>query len=559
MKIENSIKDILKKALKDLGVTDDVNIELNPPSKPEFGDFATNIAMVLAKSLKKSPLIIAEDIKKSLASHPDLFLSVEVAKPGFINLKIHPKIWVEELLPIYERKENFGESDEFKSKKALVEFVSANPTGPLHVGHGRGAVVGDTIARLLKKVGYQVDKEYYVNDGGIQIQTLGRSVYLRYLELKGEKIDFPEDGYQGEYIKDLAKDLLKDKEKYQDESEDKLIQTFGQIAATIILDQIKDELRALDIEFDLTFYESSLYKTNQVDQVIKELADKDLSYEKEEALWLKSTEFGDDKDRVLKKKDGEFTYLTPDIAYHLNKFNRNYDFLVNVWGGDHAGYGARLKAALKGLERDVDKINLVFIQMVSLIKDGEPLSMSTRKAQGEDLINVVGDVGKDATRYFFLMRSYQSQLEFDVDLAKKQSSDNPVYYIQYAHARICSILSKAKDLNIGNGDWPEYQEEFKNHLNLPEEIQLIQKIISFPDFLKRAASDLAPHRLTVFALELARGFQSYYDKARSDQSYRVIQEDNPQLTLAKLFLIASIRQVIQNSLYILGVSAPKKM
>lgn len=554
--LKEQIVNLFEESLKQFSLNEKVSIELTLPSKPEFGDFATNIAMKLAKPLKKSPRDIAQKIiaiveKNSLIDH------IEMAGPGFINLRLVKMAWVRELKPIIDQRENYGKNSHFSSQRVLVEFVSANPTGPLHIGHGRGAVVGDTISRLLEFAGYDVDREYYVNDGGIQIQTLGRSVYLRGLELKGESIDFPEDAYQGDYIKDMAKAYL-DEGLDENKNESDLIDLFGKKAGSQILEEIKQELVDLKVKFSHTFYESSLYEEGKVEEVIKKLEEKDLTYEKDGALWIKSSEFGDDKDRVLKKKDGAYTYLTPDIAYHQNKYDRGYDRIVNVWGGDHAGYGARLKAALKGLGHDTDKINLVFIQMVSLIQDGNVISMSTRKDEGEYLSDVVHDVGSDVTRYFFLMRSYQSQLEFDVDLARKTSSENPVYYIQYAHARICSIFEKAKEMNINDDEIDRLDHSSLGHINLAEEILLIQKILEFPDLIQRSALDIAPHRLANYALDLVKTFQSYYDKGKSDSRYKVLSDDI-DFSKSKLYLLFCIRQVLRNTLRILGVSAPEKM
>ncbi|EKD41621.1 MAG: hypothetical protein ACD_73C00617G0001, partial [uncultured bacterium] len=413
-----------------------VEFQLEVPPEVSMGDFACNVAMMMAKKLKMKPREVAEKIKELVLKEADYIESIDIAGPGFLNVRIKNSSWIKSLKIIAEQKGKFGISKKFKNKKALIEFVSANPTGPLHVGHGRGAVVGDVLGNLLKAVGYTLTKEYYVNDGGIQINTLGKSVWFRMRELNGEKIEFPVEAYQGDYIKDIARELDARKDEFEGWDEARLIHYFGTYAGDKILDEIKADLANTGIVFDHYFFESTLYQEGKVNKTLEELEAKKLSYHKDNALFLQSTAFGDDKDRVLIKSDGNFTYLTPDIAYHRDKFSRGYDLLVNVWGADHAGYVSRLKAALKGLDYPVENFHVVLIQMVSLIKGGELLSMSTRRAQYETLEAVVKAVGRDIARYFFMMRSYNAQLDFDVELASKQSSENPVFYIQYCHARI---------------------------------------------------------------------------------------------------------------------------
>ncbi|OGP09234.1 MAG: arginine--tRNA ligase [Deltaproteobacteria bacterium GWA2_45_12] len=532
------------------------SLQVEVPADSKHGDFASNVAMVLTKALKKNPREIAQTIKDNIDLSDGMIGSVVIEGPGFLNFKLTQGFWIRALKIIDEQKKMFGVCQAYKGKKAMVEFVSANPTGPLHIGHGRNAVVGDTIARLLSAVGYEVTREYYVNDGGIQISTLGRSVYARYLQKQGVEVPFPEDGYQGDYIADIAAELLPRSAEFERMPRDQIIETFGRYAGDKILGEILEDLRRVGVQFDSIFQESSLYKQDKVRQTIDELKAKNLVYEQEGALWLRSTSFGDDKDRVLIKSDGSYTYLSPDIAYHRDKFKRGFDLLVNVWGADHAGYGPRLKAALLGLGYPADHLHLVFIQMVSLIREGETVSMSTRRATYETLEDVVKAVGKDVARYFFMMRSYQAQLEFDMELAKKETSENPVYYIQYAHARICSIFEKA--LEEQKIAVPAYKDEWSALLGLPEETEMAQLLLEYPESILKAASEITPHRVAHYALELARAFQSYYDKARSDDRYRVVGHDK-KTTQAKLFFLSCVRQVLQNAMHVLGIEAPEKM
>ena len=532
------------------------SLQVEVPADSKHGDFASNVAMVLTKALKKNPREIAQTIKDNIDLSDGMIGSVVIEGPGFLNFKLTQGFWIRALKIIDEQKKMFGVCQAYKGKKAMVEFVSANPTGPLHIGHGRNAVVGDTIARLLSAVGYEVTREYYVNDGGIQISTLGRSVYARYLQKQGVEVPFPEDGYQGDYIADIAAELLPRSAEFERMPRDQIIETFGRYAGDKILGEILEDLRRVGVQFDSVFCESSLYKQDKVRQTIDELKAKNLVYEQEGALWLRSTSFGDEKDRVLIKSDGSYTYLSPDISYHRDKFKRGFDLLVNVWGADHAGYGPRLKAALLGLGYPADHLHLVFIQMVSLIREGETVSMSTRRATYETLEDVVKAVGKDVARYFFMMRSYQAQLEFDMELAKKETSENPVYYIQYAHARICSIFEKA--LEEQKIAVPAYKDEWSALLGLPEETEMAQLLLEYPESILKAASEITPHGVAHYALELARAFQSYYDKARSDDRYRVVGHDK-KTTQAKLFFLSCVRQVLQNTMYVLGIEAPEKM
>lgn len=551
--IIKKIKTVLKDAL---GVVD-VDVVLEIPQNPDHGNYATNVAMQLAKTLKQKPRDIAAALFTHLMSDSDgLFETVQVAGPGFLNFTLGPSCYDLILKDILTLGDAYGRSKKFVGKKALVEFVSANPTGPLHVGHGRGAVVGDTLAGLLKAAGYEVHKEYYVNDGGIQINTLGRSVWLRHQQMKGQDIEFPEDCYQGEYIKDIASSTEVGRIIVSETDPDRLIYSLGTDAGNRILEEIKDDLRQTGVTHDAYFFESSLYRDGFVDHTLKELKRKGVTYEQEGALWLKSTAYGDDKDRVLIKSDKTNTYLLPDIAYHEYKYKRGFDLMVNVFGADHAGYIARLKAALTGLGYDAGKLHVAFIQMVNLIKAGQMVSMSTRRATYETLAAVRNEVGKDVVRYFFLMRSHNAQLDFDVELAKTQSQDNPVYYVQYAHARICAIFRKAKDEGL---EVPEsLSETTVKQLSLKEERRLLFKMSQYPQAVLTAATHLEPHRITYYILELAREFQYYYAQAKMDDRYKIVSA-HKELSLARLVLLKALKSVMQNAFAILGITAPETM
>jgi len=431
-----------------------------------------------------------------------------------------------------------------------VEFVSANPTGPLHIGHARGAVVGDVISNLLKTSGYKVAKEYYINDAGNQMNNLGKSVLLRYRELLGEKIDFPESCYRGEYIKDIAGKIIKDEgEKYLNTDELSAINYFTSIAGRVILEEIKADLKDFGVVFDEYFSEKELYKNDGVTKLLDKLQKKGFVYSDGETLWFKTTDFGDEKDRVVVRKNGEPTYFAADIAYHQNKFDRGFETVIDIWGADHHGYMPRMRAGIQALGHNKESLKIILVQLVNLLRGGVPAAMSTRSGEFVTLREVLDEVGRDAARYNFLMRRSDSHLDFDLEVAKKQSNENPVYYVQYAHARICSILKMAQERGI---DMPAYIDTDLSLLNEPEEKSLIKMLVRYPETVHGAAKSLEPHRIPFYLNELAGVFHSYYNKNK------VISEDN-RLTAARLFLIMMIRIVLENALDILGVSAPQKM
>ncbi len=550
---EKSIQTCLDANLFEIDAIPEVNIEKT--KRPEHGDLACNVAMILASKLKKNPLEIAEAISHNIPKDNELIESVGVARPGFINIVIKPGVYLKELNEITTQNSKFGQQNLGQGQKVQVEFVSANPTGPLHIGHGRGAVYGDVLGNILKQVGYDVSKEYYVNNAGNQIQTLGRSIYLRILELKDQKIEFPEECYQGNYIIEIAKELNQNAaQKIDGMSETQAIEFCGEYGADKILDEIREDLKATGVLHDEYFFENHLHTDAAVERALQELKKHNCLEEKEGALWFTSTDFGDDKDRVLKKSDGALTYFATDIAYHKNKYDRGFERIIDVLGADHGGYVKRMQASVQALGHAKESLNIVLIQLVNLIKAGELVSMSTRKATYETLQDVREQVGKDVCRYFFLMRSHNAQLDFDLELAKKETAENPVFYIQYAHARICSVFEKAGEKGIQ----ADFDQVDPSQLKLPEEVKLARMLGEYPQILAKCASSLEPHHLAFYLLELAKCFQGYYSKGKDDQRYVILAQEK-NITNSKLFLLKSCQIVLQNGLKVLGISAPEHM
>jgi arginyl-tRNA synthetase len=525
-------------------------IEVEAPANPQHGDYAANAAMILASQAKLNPRKIAQIILENLSDPENIVEKTQIAGPGFINFFIKDSIWHERLKNIDESKENFGCLNYGNGKKVQVEFVSANPTGPLHIGHARGAVVGDVISNLLTKAGYNISREYYINDAGNQMNNLGKSVLLRYRELNGEKIEFPETCYRGDYIKDISGEILKrEGDKYLHANEEETIGYFTGLAGKSILEEIKIDLKDFGVIFDEYFSEKELYKNDGVAKLLEKLQKQGFIYSDGEALWFKTTSFGDDKDRVVVRKNSEPTYFAADIAYHQNKFSRGFEMVIDIWGADHHGYMPRMWAGIQALGHDKNALKIILVQLVNLLRDGEPIAMSTRSGEFVTLREVLDEVGKDAARYNFLMRRSDSHLDFDLELAKKQSNENPVFYVQYAHARICSILKMAQERGLA---LPDYADIDPALLSEPEEKTLIKMLVRYPEIIYGASISLEPHRITFYLNELAGIFHSYYNKNK------VISENQP-LTAARLFLTKAIRIVLQNALRILGVSAPDKM
>jgi arginyl-tRNA synthetase len=525
-------------------------VELETTRDPAHGDYATNIAMILSSRLRTNPRQIAKMICDHLHGNDEIIAKVEIAGPGFINFFIRDEVWQGALEKVDREGERYGYSEIGKGQRVQVEFVSANPTGPLHIGHARGAVVGDVLANILRATGYEVSREYYINDAGNQMFNLGRSVLYRYYELLGREIVFPESCYQGDYITEIAKEIIAGEGKaYLDRLEEETIPYFTDHAAAIILDGIKEDLSKFGVVFDLYFSERELYKDDGVAVILRDLAEQGHIYREEGTLWFRTTAFGDEKDRVVVRQNGDPTYFAADIAYHKNKYERGFSRVIDIWGADHHGYLPRMSAGIQALGYSPDALKIVLVQLVSLLRGGKPVGMSTRSGEFVTLREVVEEVGKDAARYNFLMRRTDSPLDFDLELAKQQSNENPVYYVQYAHARIASILRLAAERGFLV---PPYGEVNLSLLNLPEELALIKALTRFPEVVAGAANSLEPHRLTFFLNDLASLFHSYYNK------YKVISEDD-SLTKARIFLMNILLIVLKNDLKLLGVSAPDKM
>ncbi|MBU1487738.1 arginine--tRNA ligase [bacterium] len=540
---------LIKEEIKGLGLTEDdlpQGLTVESPKNLSFGDISTNISFLLAKRLKSSPFKIATDLAALITPDNELLEKVEVAGGGFLNFFLAKKKLQEIVVEIEEKGALFGSSKMGAGQKVLVEFVSANPTGPLHIGHGRGAVLGDTLANIFSFLGYQVAREYYVNDTGRQIKTLGDSLRARYLEVLGEGAAFPEDGYRGRYLLEMAEALAKDNGRALEEKDEK---AFGRLAAEEILKEIKATLSSFRVSFDSWPRETDLYGSGRVKEAVGLLEDKGHLYRKDGAVWLRSTKAGDEKDRVLIRENGQPTYLTADIAYHLDKFSRGYDRLIDIWGADHHGYVDRLKAAISFLGRRKEDLTIQLYQLVRLLREGAPVPMSTRAGEFVTLKEVIDEVGTDAARFFLLLCGSGAHLDFDLELAKKTSKENPVYYVQYAHARICSIFNQAKEKEIEPLEGKKCNLDL---LGLPAERALMVKLAYFPDEVKISAKTLSPHRLTTYLMELASIFHNYY------RFNKVIGEDK-ELTGSRLCLINAVRIVMGNALSLLGISAPSKM
>ncbi|MDR3113051.1 MAG: arginine--tRNA ligase [Endomicrobium sp.] len=540
-RLENLIGDYAKSKVND----EKINFYVEVPPKNIAADFAVNAGMLIAKKIKANPRMVAGEIIALIEKEMPEAAKVETAGAGFINLTLKNEVLYNELEAILAKKSEYGKLQSNNKETVMVEFVSANPTGPLHIGHGRGAAIGDSLARVLKHLGYDVAKEYYLNDVGNQMLVLSESVKVRYRQLKGEEIPFLDDGYKGNYIKDTAKRLI-DEGKNIDEI------NFKEEAVKDILAGIKSDLKDFGVIFDVWFSEKTIAAQKnpdgktEVDKACAFLKSKGDAYEQDGALWLASTKFGDDKDRVLKRADGRYTYLASDVAYHKNKHERGFSKLVNLWGADHHGYVARINACIQMLGLPKEALKVVLYQLVSLVRNGKPVSMSTRSGEFITLKEVVCEAGKDACRFFFLLRAPDSQLEFDLELAKKQSSENPVFYVQYVNARCNSIIRESKSRNdiCAEPDFSLLKEK--------EERDLIKQLSAFCDTLSVCEKTMSPHHFTSYLMELADIYHKFYEKRR-------VLTENCALTSARLKLIEAVMIIIKNGLGLLGVSAPEKM
>jgi arginyl-tRNA synthetase len=528
-------------------------IELDIPNLPQHGDYATNVAFGLTRQLRRNPREIAAQIVANIKDSQQIIQRTEIAGPGFINFFIQPPAWHEVLLQILSDPAAYGYQDLGNGKRVQVEFVSANPTGPLHIGHGRGAATGDVLANILAACGYLVEREYYINDAGNQMDTLGRSLYYRYREVLGEDIEFPEGHYQGDYMRDLARDFMQQAGKqYQNSPLDEVLSVFTRFAGDRILDGIRDDLESFGVHLKNWFSEQALHDADAIQRTIDDLTARGYVYESDSARWFRSTAFGDEKDRVVIRSNGVSTYFAADLAYHRDKFERGFDTIIDIWGADHHGYVERMLAGAQALGRERDDLRIILVQLVNLLRAGKPVAMSTRAGEFVTLREVIDEVGKDAARFIFLTRRSDSPLDFDLDVAKSQSNDNPVYYVQYAHARLCSIFEVAKERGIEYHRPNGGNSSLLKGLTLPEELNIIKLLGEYPQVLSKCATALEPHVIPYYLHELVSLFHSYYNHNR------VLGED-PALTQARLAMADAIRIVIHNAMELLGVSAPEKM
>jgi arginyl-tRNA synthetase len=555
------------------------------PKRPEWGDFSCNVAMTLASTVRQSPLKVAGELATSLREQfPELFQRIDVAAPGFLNLTLHPMRWMEVLESIQDQGAFYGASSIGNGKRVLLEFVSANPTGPLHVGHGRGAALGQAIASLLASAGFSVSREFYINDAGRQLQLLGRSVYARYREYWGKDSSFPEDGYHGEYIKSLAESVAQTHgEALLENSPDQAETVCAQVASQILLEGIKKDLANFGVKFETWFSEASLHSKGLVQLTLDALRERGLIKDEDGALWFRSSEFGDEKDRVLKKQDGSYTYLAADMAYHRDKLARGFDTLINIWGADHHGYIPRMEATVQAVGHSKESLKVVLVQMVSLLRGTQKIEMSKRAGEFVTLREVVEEVGSDAAKFFFLMRRADTHLDFDLELAKRQSSDNPVYYVQYAHARLASLFRVAQERQV---PLPAIHDVDQTLLLHEEELRLIKILAQYPLIIEDSAVALEPHRVTFYLQELAAQLHSYYNKHRvlppvesgvksegglqdvpwetngkalGSEKESVHDPHPPALTAARLALLRQVQTVLRNGLTVLGMASPEKM
>jgi arginyl-tRNA synthetase len=555
MRLKKTLRDLITTAVETARNAGELAFDALPafdveaPKQAGHGDLATNLALVLAKQAKLPPRKVAEILVSCLDAPDGMLQKTEIAGPGFINFFVADAFWYGVIPEIHGLGPSYGDSDLGAGQKVQVEFVSANPTGPLHIGHGRGAALGDALANLLAATGHEVVREYYINDVGNQILTLGKSLYFRLRELQGEVIEFPEDGYQGGYMKDLARDYLAQGRPAPPApaAEETLIE-LGRYAGDTILNEIKQDLEDFGIRFDNWFSETELYRRGLVEQSFDLLKERGCLYEAEGALWFKATEFGDEKDRVVRRSNGATTYFASDVAYHALKFQQGYDLVVDIWGADHHGYVPRLQAAAQALGFK-GRLKVILVQLVSLLRRGEPVAMTTRGGTFVTLREVLDEVGKDAARFIFLTRRPDSQLEFDLEVAKQQSNENPVYYVQYAYARLASVFRQAEAQEIPVS---EPDPQLFPRLALSEELALLKLLAGYPELVEAAARNLEPHRITYFLTELASQLHSYYYK------HRFITEDQ-ELTRARLGLVAQVKTVLAHGLKILGVETPETM
>jgi arginyl-tRNA synthetase len=556
MNIVEQVQEKLKQEIKAAVVKANLATEeqipdviLETPKEKAHGDYSTNMAMQLARVAKKAPRMIAEELIAHFDRSKASIEKIELAGPGFINFYMNNSYLTDLIPTILEAGEKYGESMVGNGQKIQVEFVSANPTGDLHLGHARGAAVGDSLCNVLAKAGYDVSREYYINDAGNQINNLALSVEARYFQALGLEREMPEDGYHGADIIGIGKNLAEEfGDKYVNVDEKERFDFFREYGLKVEMAKLKKDLEDFRVGFDVWFSETSLYQNGKIDEALDALRKTGYIFEEEGATWLRSTDFGDDKNRVLIKNDGSYTYLTPDIAYHKDKLNRGFEKLINIWGADHHGYIPRMKAAIQALGYDRDALEVEIIQLVHLYKNGEKMKMSKRTGKAVTMRDLVDEVGLDAVRYFFAMRSSDTHMDFDLDLAVSESNENPVFYAQYAHARISSILRQGEEQGIQASSEADFTQ-----IGAEKEIELLKKLGEFPAAVGEAALKRMPHRVTNYIFDLASTFHSFYN------AEKVLDSDNLDRTKARLALIKTVKITLKNALALIGVSAPEKM
>jgi len=550
--VKERLKEEIKAAVIKAGLAEEAQIPevlLELPKEKAHGDYATNMAMQLARVAKKAPRMIAEDIVANFDKQKGSIDKIEIAGPGFINFYMNNSYLTDLIPSILKAGTSYGETNIGNNEKVQVEFVSANPTGDLHLGHARGAAVGDSLCNVLAKAGYDVSREYYINDAGNQINNLALSVEARYFQALGKDAEMPEDGYHGEDIIGIGKKLAEEHgDKFVEQSSDERLAFFREYGLKYEMAKLKADLEEFRVPFDVWYSETSLYHNGKIDNALAALKEKGHIYEEEGATWFRSTTFGDDKDRVLIKNDGSYTYLTPDIAYHKDKLDRGFTKLINVWGADHHGYIPRMKAAIEALGYGKDTLEVEIIQLVHLYKNGEKMKMSKRTGKAVTMRDLIEEVGLDAVRYFFAMRSADTHMDFDLDLAVSKSNENPVYYAQYAHARICSMLRQGEEQGLS------YEENLKlDEITSEKEFDLLKKLGEFPQAVTEAAQKRIPHRITNYIYDLASTLHSFYN------AEKVLDPENTEKSRARLGLMKATQVTLQNALTIIGVSAPEKM
>lgn len=555
-KLDRILKAALKKCIKEKQFLDTEvpNYVIEIPNNPDHGHFATNLPMTLASSQKRPPRAIAEILAKHLNEDKSFIDKVEIAGPGFINFTLSKKEWFRFLETVVSLKDDYGRSDLGAGEKIMIEFVSANPTGPLHLGHGRGAALGDTLCRILSFTGFEVGREFYINDAGQQIRLLGESIYSRWKQMSDPEYPFPENGYYGDYISDLAGEIS-GKKDLESMTADEIISLFAESGKEIMLEEIRKDLDDFGVSFDVWYKESDIYANGLLDQSLEAIKKRGKTFEKDGAVWIKTSSFGDDKDRVFQKSDGLYTYFASDIAYHLDKWKRGFTKVVNIWGADHHGYVQRMKAAMQANGIGETWFTALLIQLVKLWRGGQEIRMSKRAGKYVTLKELVDEVGVDAVRFVFLTKNHDSPIDFDIDIVKKQDSENPVYYVQYAHARICSIFRKAAGEGVTLG---EVDNHMLQRLALDEEMTLIRTMAEFPPLLEDVSKNLEPHRLTYYLTNLASLFHRYFNLGNKEPANRIVVSDEA-LCQARLFLAEAVRIVLANGLRLLGIHAPEKM